>query len=350
MTSDPTVFRIGHRLVGDERTCFVIAEAGVNHNGDLALAHQLIDVAATAGADAVKFQTFRAALVASHSAPTAEYQVTAGSGGDQREMLTRLELDSGAWIELIDHARHRGLVFLSTAFDLDSLDLLVSLGVGVLKIPSGELDNVGYLRAHAERGLPLIVSTGMASLDEVDRAVEVLSAASGPISLLHCVSAYPAPREEANLRAIPAMAERYQVPVGWSDHTAGPTCAVAAVALGATIIERHITTDRNLPGPDHTASDDPAAFADYVDLIRTTSQALGDGAKRPAPSEVATRDLVRRSFHAALDLPAGHVLSPADVVALRPATGVPVSETVEGLAMCRAVEAGSPIRWEDLVR
>lgn len=348
MTPNLNTFHIGEHEIGADRTCFVIAEGGVNHNGNVALAHQLVELAASCGADAIKFQTFQASLVASSSAPTADYQFSAGSGDEQRGMLARLQLDRGAWRELIDHSNEKGLVFLSTAFDLGSLDLLLALGVGALKIPSGELDNVGYLQAHAEQGLPVIASTGMATLDDVDRAVEILGAGSVPMALLHCVSAYPAPQDAANLRAISTMAQRYRVPVGWSDHTLGPTSAIAAVALGATIIERHVTTDRNLPGPDHRASDDPRAFMEYVRQIRSASLALGDGVKRPSCVEFATRQLVRRSFHAARDLPAGHILSAEDTVSLRPATGVPVSESVVGLVLHRSVPNGSPITRDDL--
>lgn len=348
MNLDPRTFRIGDHRIGEDRTCFVIAEAGVNHNGDIALAHQLIELAASCGADAVKFQTFKAAQVASSSAATASYQASAGSGDKQRAMLDRLELDPGAWKELIEHTNECGLVFLSTAFDFESLELLLELGVGALKIPSGELDNVEYLRAHAGHGLPIIASTGMATLDEVDRAVDILVSGSGPIALLHCVSAYPAPLYAANLRAILTMAERYRVAVGWSDHTIGSTSAIAAVALGATILERHVTTDRNLPGPDHGASDDPSTFASYMSLIRSTSLALGDGMKVPSRVEIATRQLVRRSYHAARDLPAGHVLTPEDLVSLRPATGVAVSESVDGLVLRHAVADGAPISKDSL--
>lgn len=341
----PTIDRVSSTdrlaIVGDDR-CFVIAEAGVNHNGSEALAHELIDRAVEAGADGVKFQTFRASAVASCTAPTAAYQAAAGQGSDQLQMLARLELPESVWRELKSHADERGVLFLSTAFDVESLEFLVSIDVGCLKVPSGEIDNVEFLKAHAATGLPVLASTGGSTIEEVDRAVELLSV-GGPLSLFHCVTAYPAPVADANLRAIPAMIDRYALPVGWSDHTSGPTSAIAAVALGASIVEKHITTDRRLEGPDHAASANPVEFAAYVRAIRETTAALGDGVKRPMPSEIATIRLARRSFHAARDLPRGHVLQQRDLRALRPAVGVSVSESLVGRVLAAPVDEGAPI-------
>lgn len=328
--------------------CFVIAEAGVNHNGSETLAHELIDRAVESGADAVKFQTFRASAVASSAAPTAVYQAAAGQGSDQQQMLARLELPDSVWAELKSHADERGVLFLSTAFDILSLEFLVSIGVGCLKVPSGEIDNVEFLRAHAATGLPVLASTGGSTIEEVDRAVDLLSA-GGSVSLFHCVTAYPAPVADANLRAIATMIDRYALPVGWSDHTAGCTSAIAAVAVGATIVEKHITTDRTLEGPDHAASANPDEFAEYVRVVRDTTAALGDGVKRPMPSELATIRLARRSFHAARDLPVGHLLQEHDVRSLRPATGVSVSESLIGRTLGAAVDEGAPIQWADIV-
>jgi N,N'-diacetyllegionaminate synthase len=337
------------RVVGPSRPALVIAEAGVNHNGDVRRAHALVEAAAGAGADAVKFQTFRASAVASGGAATARYQVAAGEGQSQRTMLERLELPMTAWRELRDHAHERSLAFLSTAFDMESLAVLVELGVEALKIPSGELDHTAYLRAHAATGLPLLVSTGMATFDEVVRAVELLRGDVGAVGVLHCVSAYPADLAETNLTAISTMGRALAVPMGWSDHTIGNHSAIVARTLGACIFEKHLTTDRSLPGPDHTASADPEGFASYVRTIRTTEAALGDGVKRPTGAEIDLRPLARRSHFAARDLEAGDRLTEADLTTVRPVIGVPASVDLVGRRLARSVARDQPIRFDDLV-
>jgi N,N'-diacetyllegionaminate synthase len=349
MSRDPATratLSLGRRPVGAGHPCFVIAEAGVNHDGDPSRAHRLVDVAAEAGVDAVKFQTFRAAALVSATAAAAPYQRRQGAA-TQRQMLEALALPETAWPELAAHARERGLVFLSTAFDVASLDLLVELGVAALKVPSGELDNLPFLTALAAHGLPLVVSTGLATLDEVAAAVAATAAAPG-IALLHCVTAYPAPVAASNLRAMAAMGERFRVPVGWSDHTEGSVTAVAAVALGASILEKHFTTDRRLPGPDHAASADPAGLAAYVEAVRSAETSLGDGVKRPAEAELENLRFARRSYHAVRELRAGEVVAAEDVDLLRPADGLPPSATVVGRVVARGVAAGSPVRAEDL--
>lgn len=325
----------------------VIAEAGVNHNGDETLAHELIDVAARSGADAVKFQTFDPALLVSGHAETTPYQRDRGGAQDQQSLLAALTLPTEAWLELRDHAEKLGLVFLSTPFDLGSARLLADLGVAAIKTSSGELTNTPFLRAVADLGLPMLVSTGMGDEEEVAAAVSATSAAPS-VTLLHCVSAYPAPIAEANLRVIPALASRHGVPVGWSDHTLGATSAIAAVALGATVLEKHVTTDRTLPGPDHAASLEPEELTAYVTAVRDASSGLGDGIKRRMPSEIENATLVRRSWHAAKDLPAGHTLSAEDAVTLRPELGLAPSVAVVGARMLRAVSAGDPITSSDV--
>lgn len=325
----------------------VIAEAGVNHNGDLALAHQLIEVAARSGADAVKFQTFDPALLVSEHAKTTPYQRERGGADDQQSLLAALTLPTEAWGELRDHADNLGLSFLSTPFDLGSARLLAELGVAAIKTSSGELTNTPFLRAIAELGLPMLISTGMGDEDEVAIAVEATKAAPA-VTLLHCVSAYPAPVGEANLNVIPALAARHGVPVGWSDHTLGTTTAVAAVALGATVLEKHVTTDRTLTGPDHAASLEPDELTEYVSAVRDAWSALGDGLKRRMPSEMANATLVRRSWHAARDLPEGHVIKPDDVVTLRPELGISPSIVVVGARVLRAVSAGDPLVPSDV--
>lgn len=337
---------IGSKSAGGGHPCFIIAEAGVNHNGDLDRAHELVDVAADCGADAVKFQTFDPAALVSFEAEAAPYQRAQGASS-QRAMLEALVLPAAAWSDLATHAAERGLAFTSTAFDLTSLDLLVDLGVEVLKVPSGELDNLGYIERVASKGLPVIISTGLGTMQEVAAAYAAAEAAPG-VALLHCVTAYPAPVASSNLRAIPAMAERFGVPVGWSDHTEGYVTAVAAVALGATILEKHITTDCGLPGPDHAASSDPEAFAAYVAAVRAVESGLGDGYKRPTEAELVNRTHARRSYHAARSLRPGDVVDEDDIRLLRPATGLPPSATVLGRTVRRTVDAGQPLRAEDL--
>jgi N,N'-diacetyllegionaminate synthase len=337
---------VGDRVVGDGHPCFVVAEAGVNHNGRPDLAHRLVEAAAAAGADAVKFQTFRPEALVAAGAAAAPYQRARGATA-QDDMLRSLVLPASAWGDLAGHAAEHGLLFLSTAFDEASAAIVADLGVPALKIPSGELDNLPFIRQLAAHRLPLLISTGMGTLDEVAAAIDAARAAPG-VALFHCVTAYPAPPLDANLRAIPTMRERFRVPVGWSDHTPGSTTAVAAVALGATLLEKHLTTDRALPGPDHAASADPDQFAAYIRDVRDTEGALGDGVKRPAASEEENRVHARRSLHATHDLAPGDVLGAGDVVALRPATGIAPGTDVSGRTIVRPVPAGAPITGDDL--
>ncbi len=338
---------IAGRPIPAPNEVYVIAEAGVNHNGDLDLAHRLIDVAAESGADAVKFQTFDPAKLVSGFAASTPYQRRLGGALDQRSLLDSLTLPTGAWPKLRDHAGEAGITFLSTPFDLDSAEMLVDLGVPALKVSSGELTNLPFLRRLATLGVTLLVSTGMGDVDEVSAAVEACAEAPGLV-LFHCVSAYPAPIDECNLRAIPAMASAHGVPVGWSDHTPGLTAALGAVALGASVLEKHFTTDRELPGPDHQASLEPGGLRDYVAAARLLVRGLGDGVKRRMPSEVENAALVRRSWHAAMDLAAGAVLGPSHLALLRPEGGVSPAVDIRGRAVTRAVAAGAPITDADL--
>jgi N,N'-diacetyllegionaminate synthase len=341
-------FVISGRCLG-EGPAFLIAEAGVNHNGDLDLARRLVDAAADAGADAVKFQTFRTDALVSESAPKARYQVEATGGGEsQRAMLARLELDRDAHAMLRDRADARGLVFFSTPFDEASVDLLEALDVALLKVPSGEVTNLPLLRHLASKRRPILVSTGMCTLDDVATALDTLRAAGDPpVAVLHCVSAYPAPVAETNLRAMDTLRARFGVPVGLSDHTLGIEIALAAVARGAAVVEKHLTLDRTLPGPDHRASLEPADFAALVRGARAIESALGDGDKRPMPSELDTRSVARRSLVAARALAAGHRMTRADVAIKRPGTGIPPGELERllGRRLARSVEADALLDW-----
>ncbi len=339
--------RIGSRDVGPGAPCFVIAEAGVNHNGDVARAKHLIDVAAESGADAVKFQTFLSHKLTSAAAPKAAYQrVTTSADESQLEMVRRLELPFEAFRELREHARAKDILFLSTPFDTESVDFLVSLDLPALKVPSGELTNMPFLEHLARTGKPLIVSTGMADLDEVEIAVQVVRKAGGnDIVLLHCVSNYPASAASVNLRAVGAMEAKFQVPVGYSDHTLGLEIALAAAALGACVIEKHFTLSRDLPGPDHKASLEPAELKALVAGIRNVQSALGDGVKQPAEEERDTRAAARRSLVAARDLAPGTVLERDAITILRPGTGLPPSQfqNVIGRKTRVAIAAGTPL-------
>ena len=341
--------RIGTQEIGaSDSRALVIAEAGVNHNGDLSLAHRLIDVAADSAADAVKFQTFSASAVVTGSGETAPYQEAAGAGSSQRAMLERLELPLTAWAELRSHAVDSGLLFLSTAFDIASLELLTNLGVHAVKVPSGELTNLNYLEAHAACGLPILASTGMATMDEVDAAVSILEESTAGLALFHCVSAYPTPIAVSNLRAIQTMGDRHQVPVGWSDHTTGNITAIAARALGAAMFEKHLTLDRTMVGPDHQASAEPAELSAYVEAIRACESALGNGKKEPVEIELENRRVARRSYYASRDIEQGEDLGASNTEALRPVSGVPASERLAGRKAARAIVAGAPIEWDDL--
>ena len=331
---------------------YVIAEAGVNHNGDLQIAKDLIHVAAEAGADAVKFQSFKAERLASPSAPKAPYQTSArGFGSTQMDMLKQLELDPDAQKTLADECARKGVVFLSSPFDFESVDDLERLGVPLFKIPSGELTHYPFLRHVARKNKPLILSTGMATLEEVEGALAVIRAESeAEVTLLHCVTAYPTPTDQVNLRAMITMREAFGAPVGFSDHTLGIEVSLAAVAMGACVIEKHFTMSRELDGPDHRASLVPEELKDLVRGIRTIELALGDGEKKPAPCEASNIPVVRRSLFAAGDIPAGTLLRPEMVQCRRPGTGVPARDydRVIGHRVTKAYKAGEMLGWEGI--
>ncbi len=304
--------------------CFIIAEAGVNHNGDASLAEKLVDAAAAAGADAVKFQTFRAEALVGAEAPLAEYQKSRSGGRSQYEMIKALELSEADHRRLIKRCAKAGIEFMSTPFDEASADLLARLGVKRLKIPSGEITNKRLLEHVARKGKPVILSTGMSTLAEVKRAVGwILKARKVPLTVLHCVTEYPAPAAQVNLRAMDALARELRLPVGYSDHTLGTEIAVASAARGATVLEKHLTLDRAMPGPDHAASLEPREFKAMCAAIRLVESALGDGIKRPAPCERKNIAVARRGVVAARDLERGRRLTNADLAVKRPVAGVP---------------------------
>ena len=315
---------IENHSVGPGHPCFIIAEAGVNHNGSAETARRLIDVAIEAGADAVKFQTFRAEALVTDFSPKAEYQLeTTSRQESQLEMLRRLELSKPAHRELQEYCHERGVMFLSTPFDEEAADFLDKLRVPAFKISSGDVTDIPLLEHVAKKGRPIILSTGMSEMEEVRAAVRAIHEAGGnDLVLLHCVSNYPAHPADVNLRAMQMMSTEFDLPVGYSDHTTGSEVALAAVALGACVIEKHFTLDRNLPGPDHRISLEPHELAQLVAGIRKVEAALGDGRKTRAASEADTARAARRSLTAARDISAGTRLT-RDLIAIqRPGTGL----------------------------
>ncbi len=331
--------------------CFIIAEAGVNHNGSLDLAKRLVDAALKAGADAVKFQTFRAERLVTRTAERASYQKKNVRGKEsQYQMLKRLELSFDDFSRLKKYCDKKRIEFLSTPFDEESARFLVGeLGMKRIKVPSGEIVNLPFLRSLASLQRPLIVSTGMSDLQEIRRAVEAVSKAPG-LTLLHCTTNYPCPDEEVNLRAMLTLKETFRVPVGYSDHTMGIEVPVAAVALGASVIEKHFTLDRKMKGPDHRASLEPREFKAMVGAIRKVERALGSPEKRPTASEIEIRRVARRSLVAIKPLPVGAEITEGDLQALRAGDGLPPDAIgrIIGLRLKVAKKVGEPIRREDL--
>ena len=315
---------------------FIIAEAGVNHNGSTDLAKKLVTVAAEAGADAVKFQTFKAERIVSKSAPKAEYQKqTSGSDESQFDMIKKLELDLSAHKELIAYCQKKDILFLSTPFDHESIELLDSLNLSMFKIPSGEITNLPYLRHIGKMGKPVILSSGMANLGEIETALGILTSEGmclENIRVLHCNTEYPTPMEDVNLRAMQTMAAAFPgIQVGYSDHTLGIEVPIAAMAMGATVIEKHFTLDRNMEGPDHRASLEPDELKAMVKAIRNIEKAMGNGWKKPSPSESKNLSVARKSIVASKTIRKGEVLTEENLAVKRPGNGV------------------SPMRWDEIV-
>ena len=343
----------GKRVVGAGHPAFVIAEAGVNHNGELSLAFQLVDAAIAAGADAVKFQTFIASEVITADAAKAEYQkATTGEQESQLEMVKRLELSFGDFRKLKIYCDDQGITFLSTPFDFKSVDFLEGLGVVAFKISSGDLTNHPLLRHVASKGRPVILSTGMSDLDEVREALAVIhGAGNDEVILLQCVTNYPAAAEDVNLKAMLSMQSSFDVNVGYSDHTLGIEVPLAAVALNACVIEKHFTLDKNLAGPDHRASLEPHEFKAMVEGIRKVEAALGNGQKVPAASESGNAAVARRSIVAARDISAGTTITPAEIAFKRPGTGLSprMADQLLGKTARIDVKAGSLLALEMFV-
>jgi N,N'-diacetyllegionaminate synthase len=315
---------------------FIIAEAGVNHNGSLELAKKMIDVAVDAKVDAVKFQTFKAEKVVNRYAPKAEYQKkTTTADESQLEMVKKLELDEIAHEELLAYCRSRNMQFLSTPFDLESIDLLNKLGLKILKIPSGEITNLPYLRKIGALKKEIILSAGMANLAEIEAALDVLTSAGTKlkdITVLHCNTEYPTPMQDVNLKAMQTIKFAFPgIHVGYSDHTEGIEVSIAAVAMGATIIEKHFTLDRNMEGPDHKVSLEPDELTAMVKAIRNIEKAIGNGIKKPSPSELKNKPIARKSIVAAKNIQKGESFTEENLTIKRPGTGI------------------SPMRWDEVI-
>jgi len=331
----------------------IIAEAGVNHNGNMVMAKQLIDAAADAGADFVKFQTFRTENLVSAAAKKAEYQ-TQNTGEDtQFAMLKKLELSIEQHHELIEYCRSKNIKFLSTAFDLESIDLLNSLNIQLFKIPSGEITNLPYLEKIGFLNKQVIISTGMSVLSEIENAMEVLIKSGTDrtnISVLHCTTDYPTAMKDVNLRAMLTIQKRLGVPVGYSDHTLGIEVAIAAVAMGATIIEKHFTLDKSLPGPDHKASLEPSELKAMISAIRNVEIALGKADKEPTENEMKNMLVARKSIHLATELSKGSILSEKDLSMKRPGDGISPMEMKKVIGKKLREDFGGEhkLRWEDL--
>lgn len=327
----------------------VIAEIGVNHNGDVVLAKEMIDAAYEAGADVIKFQTFKAEEVMKAETPLAGYMED-GKTESFLELVKRLELSNESTLELKAYTESIGAVFLSSPFDVPSVSFLQKAGLKKLKIASGETVNPFVLKAAAQTGLELIISTGMCTMAEVGQALQILREnGAGPVTVMHCTTQYPAEVSQSNLRALLHIEREFGVPIGYSDHTPGIEVSLAAVALGAISIEKHFTTDRSLPGPDQAASLTPDEFKSLVDGIRIVEQALGDGVKKPFASELEIAKVARKSLVSRAALPAGHTLSESDLTAKRPGTGIPalqLDETV-GRVLARDIPADALLGLSD---
>lgn len=340
--------------------CFVIAEAGVNHNGCEKKALEMVSVAAAAGADAIKFQTFKAEKLVNRALQRAEYQESHMGIGSQFEMLKKLELSDGAHRRIAEFCAERDIEFLSTPFDEESANFLIDLGCRRLKVPSGEVTNLPFIKFLASTGLPIICSTGMASLDEVARLVECILEArkyatfsnsmAETLTLLHCTSNYPTALQNVNLRAMETLAVVFKVPVGYSDHTAGILVAPLARALGASVIEKHFTLDRNLPGPDHFSSLEPAELEAMICAIRDTDTLLGSPEKRPCAEELEMRIFARRSVTLSKDVPQGSLITMGMLTVLRPGNGISPGDMgkVVGAKLKRSMRKGDTLNWDDL--
>jgi N-acetylneuraminate synthase len=339
-----TQLTIGNRTIGAGQPCFIVAEAGINHNGDVALACELVDAAAAAGADAIKFQTHFPEHEMLRDGATASYV-----GESLFDLLTRTAISRDDHFTLRDLAARRGIMFLSTPFSREAADFLETVGVPAFKTGSGELTNLPLQQHIARKGTPMIISTGMSTPEEIDRTVQAVRAVGTPFALMHCTSTYPTPYEHVQLDCIAALRQKYGVPVGFSDHTLGNFMAYGAVAIGAHLFEKHFTVSRTLPGPDQQGSMEPAELAELVKGVRSIERARG-AAKTIQPGEQDVRNMAHHSVVSVRDIAAGATIASADVWAKRPGTGIPARQLGEivGRTAARAIPTDRLISWDDL--
>jgi len=333
--------------IGERSRCFIIAEAGVNHNGNLGMALKLVDAAKSAGADAVKFQTFKAEKLVSPEARMADYQKkNIGKTESQFDMLKRLELSEENHRKIFKYCKEKGIMFISSPFDNESADFLDELGVKIFKVGSGELTNIPFLQHIARKKKPMIISTGMANIDEIRTAVNTIKKINPDIVILHCTSSYPANFAELNLNVIKTLKKTFNIPVGYSDHSEGIESSIAAIALGASVIEKHFTLDKNLSGPDHKASIEPEELKKMVTCIRNIEKALGDGVKKPSMSEQGIMKCVRKSIFAKVNIEKGTLITEKMLEFKRPGTGIPPSEIVKiiGRKIKKSIQAGKMLQ------
>ena len=341
--------------------CYVIAEAGVNHNGDLNKAIEMIEVAAHAGADAIKFQTFKAENLVSLHAKTAQYQKDNAGHDNQYKMLKSLELSYKDYQSLIQKTTECNIEFMSTPFEEESLDFLIGLGMKKIKVASGEITNFPFLKYMATKNLPIILSTGMSSLEEIQEAIAIIrdermncgfhEPLQSILTILHCTSNYPCPIKDANLKAITTIKENFHLPIGYSDHTVSLDIALVCMGLGMSVYEKHFTLDKNLPGPDHKASLDPQELKEVISKIRMAELSLGNGEKRATPEELDVRKLVRKSILLVVNKEKGSIITYSDIRLLRPGTGMPPKNVVQviGAKAARDLTEGTMLEWGDLI-
>ena len=337
--------KIGNKFIGEGQACFIIAEAGINHNGDVSLARRLVDVAREAGADAVKFQTFKAEELVSRKSPKAKHVEGEASFF---QMVKNLELGREDFKQIAEYAREKGIIFLSTPLGEESVELLYDLGVPAYKIASGDITNIPLLRYIALKRLPIILSTGMANLGEIEEALDAIySTGNEEVILLHCVASYPTPLEEVNLQVINTLKQAFQLPVGFSDHTTSTIVPIVAVALGANVIEKHFTLDKNLPGPDHKASASPDELKRIVEGVREFETASGSPIKKCIKSEEETKAAFRRSIVAKIDIPRGTKITKDMLAIRRPGTGIPPKylDAVVGRIAKNDIEVDGVLTW-----
>jgi len=347
------IIKIGNIEISESSKIFIIAEAGVNHNGSFKIAKKMIDTAVEAGADAIKFQTFKTGNIITGDAKKAEYQIAnTGSRESQYEMLKKLELKGDDFRQLANYAKEKNIVFLSSSFDKDSVDLLYRIGVPMFKIASGEITNLPLIKYIARKGKPIILSTGMSNLKEIKEALNIIrNEGIREIILLHCVTNYPAEMKEVNLKAIQTLRNVFKIPVGLSDHTIGITIPIAAVAMGACLVEKHFTLNKNFPGPDHQASLEPHELKEMIKAIREVEEAMGDGVKKPTKNEEKIKKIVRRSIVANVDMAQGTQIK-ADMLSIkRPGTGIHPKylSRVVGKIARRGIKKDQVLTWQEVI-